>query len=162
MKKKIRGMAVICAAFGMLVGAAGVYASYQSEVMVKSNMSVGNVDIRVDTCRRKENGEITACDGTEEKVLPSQTVSRIPRVTCLDAPCYIRADISWSTECPEGIAEGDVFTIRESDIHGITSDWIKKGIIGIIRGWSGKEKAWICLTVSLFRPVTPMLLRGRN
>ena len=58
-------------------------------------------------------------------VVPGQVVSKIPEITCLEEPCYVRCAVTWDN--PEADSASEVFTITEDDLLGIGTEWTKTG-----------------------------------
>lgn len=110
--------------FLVWISAAAAFAGYASKIIIHNNISAGIVDIRLEELMENENGEYS--DYADDKVVvPAQKISKIPRITCLEASCYVRAKAYWNTE---GNKKGqEIFSISEDDFGGIGRGWVKAG-----------------------------------
>lgn len=120
MKKRILTVAL---AAGLLSVGAYVWAGGRNSLTVHNAASTGIVDIALEEYQIKdgkleeyENGKI---------VTPGQAVSKIPEITCLEEPCYVRCAVAWDN--PEADSVPEVFTITEDDLLGIGTEWTKTG-----------------------------------
>ena len=90
-----------------------LYAKHSDSVSVTNTIRTGDVNIRIDEYELKD-GKESDYEGPVN-VLPGDVVSKIPRITCLAEPCWVRARISFgssdeekdgfSEQCIEGIDE---------------------------------------------------------
>lgn len=127
MKGKKAGIVSLALVLSGILSVAGAFASYKSQLKVRNNIKAGIVDIKVEEySESKETGEIEAVKDPRIEVLPSEEVSRITRITNLEAPCYIRARVNWDTKGYKA-GGGNLFTIGDKDIKGISDNWLKVG-----------------------------------
>ena len=71
----------------LLFSAQGTYAWYQSSVSVQNHIRTGDVNIGIQEYEEDAGREVL-CSGTEGRtVLPSQRISKIPRITNYAEPC---------------------------------------------------------------------------
>ena len=119
------------------LGVGGAYAYYQDSVTVQNHISTGDVNIGIQEYQRI-NGEEAVYDTTENRiVLPSEEISKIPRITNYAQPCYIRAKVTHSTDPAvsdfdteanmETGSEKETYALTDNDISGISEQWIRKG-----------------------------------
>ena len=79
-----------CAAASLLMGISGTYAYYRSSVETINKIAVGDVNIGIWEYEEDGDGE-KKYEGPENGiVLPSQVISKIPRITNYAEPCYVR------------------------------------------------------------------------
>ena len=79
-----------CAAASILMGISGTYAYYRSSVETINKIAVGDVNIGIWEYEEDGDGE-KKYEGPENGiVLPSQVISKIPRITNYAEPCYVR------------------------------------------------------------------------
>lgn len=115
----------ICKATGILglllifLGISGAYATFSDSVTVKNHIATGDINISLKEYQKK-NGKETSYKNPVE-ILPGDFISKIPRITNLGMPCWIRAKISFQNkmEAEEGF--------EEKHIKGISQDWKKRG-----------------------------------
>lgn len=117
---KVRKNVAAAAALAVLfAGAVAVYGYFSDIVSVTNHIALGDVNIRLQEFERK-NGQEDTYSGSKI-VLPGDVISKIPKITNLAEPCWIRARISLKNDREE--LEG----LSEKNIGGISKDWIKKG-----------------------------------
>ncbi len=98
----------------LLFSAQGTYAWYQSSVSVQNHIRTGDVNIGIQEYEEDAGREVL-CSGTEGRtVLPSQRISKIPRITNYAEPCYVRVKVSGKS-------------MDEDDIFGMPEAWIAAG-----------------------------------
>ncbi|MBS5196934.1 MAG: hypothetical protein KHY93_07240 [Clostridiales bacterium] len=115
----------ICKATGILglllifLGISGAYATFSDSVTVKNHIATGDINISLKEYQ-KRNGKETSYRNPVE-ILPGDLISKIPRITNLGMPCWIRAKISFQNkmETEEGF--------EETHIKGISRGWKKRG-----------------------------------
>ena len=79
-----------CAAASLLMGISGTYAYYRSSVETINKIAVGDVNIGIWEYEEDGDGE-KKYEGPENGiVLPSQVISKIPRITNYAEPWYVR------------------------------------------------------------------------
>ena len=92
-------------ATGILVTVActmsGTYAYYQDSVTVSNHISTGDVNIGIQEYEKDGDSEKFYQGPADGIVLPSQTVSKIPRITNYAETCYIRVKTTYTSEAPE-------------------------------------------------------------
>lgn len=72
------------------MGISGTYAYYRSSVETINKIAVGDVNIGIWEYEEDGDGE-KKYEGPENGiVLPSQVISKIPRITNYAEPCYVR------------------------------------------------------------------------
>ena len=105
MKKKI--MAAAGALLTASLGIGGAYAYYQDSVSVQNHISTGDVNIGIQEYQIIDGSE--AKYDTEENrfVLPSEVVSKIPRITNYAETCYVRAKVAHNSD---SVSESDTGT----------------------------------------------------
>ena len=90
----------IAIAAGILVTAvstiSGSYAYYQDSVTVTNHISTGDVNIGIQEYEKDGDTEKVYAGPKEGIVLPSQTISKIPRITNYAETCYIRVKTTYS------------------------------------------------------------------
>ena len=112
--KKIRYCLIAAASFLLIAGT--IYAAYTSTVSVVNHVETGDVNIGI--------REYMVRGGTETvykepaSVMPGDVISKIPRITNLADPCWVRARISIQKN-----GEGKEFPV----IGGIPEGWKKAG-----------------------------------
>ena len=76
------------------LGISGTYAYYQDSVSVQNHISTGDINIGIQEYQ-EINGKETEYDLAENRiVLPSEVVSKIPRITNYAETCYVRAKVT--------------------------------------------------------------------
>ncbi len=145
---KRRGVRIGCAAASLLMGMSGTYAYYRSSAETINRIAVGDVNIGIQEYEEDENGE-KKYEGPERGiVLPSQVISKIPRITNYAEPCYVRVKAVFAgeadeeTEDPEETEseseekteetdpkeeDSEVYRLGDEDLGGIAEEWQKAG-----------------------------------
>ena len=73
------------------LGISGTYAYYQDSVSVQNHISTGDINIGIQEYQ-EINGKETEYDLAENRiVLPSEVVSKIPRITNYAETCYVNS-----------------------------------------------------------------------
>ena len=91
-----------CAAASLLMGISGTYAYYRSSVETINKIAVGDVNIGIWEYEEDGDGE-KKYEGPENGiVLPSQVISKIPRITNYAEPCYVRVKPGRNAGLPSG------------------------------------------------------------
>lgn len=101
-----------------LVGVSGTYAYYQDTVSVRNYISTGDINIGIQEYEMKDGKESLYTDPDGRLVLPSQRISKIPRITNYAQPCYVRVKIACT---------GETSVLSEQDISGMPEEWIRAG-----------------------------------
>ena len=131
-----------CAAASLLMGISGTYAYYRSSVETINKIAVGDVNIGIWEYEEDGDGE-KKYEGPENGiVLPSQVISKIPRITNYAEPCYVRVKPVFDEE------ETQDYRLGEEDLGGIEDVWL------II------QKCWESRNLSIFSVQSPFHLRG--
>ena len=138
-----------CAAASLLLGISGTYAYYRSSTETINKIAVGDVNIGIQEYEEDEEGE-KKYEGPEGGiVLPSQVISKIPRITNYAEPCYVRVKPVFAGEEPEEKDTGEKtedkeqtaekkdtedtkeevqdYRLGEEDLGGIEDVWLKAG-----------------------------------
>lgn len=101
----------IAIAAGILVTAvstiSGSYAYYQDSVTVTNHISTGDVNIGIQEYEKDGDTEKVYAGPKEGIVLPSQTISKIPRITNYAETCYIRVKTTYSGEASDSVSNVD-------------------------------------------------------
>lgn len=104
----------IAIAAGILVTAvstiSGSYAYYQDSVTVTNHISTGDVNIGIQEYEKDGDTEKVYAGPAEGIVLPSQTISKIPRITNYAETCYIRVKTTYSGEAADSVSNIDTGT----------------------------------------------------
>ena len=79
----------------------GTYAYYQDSVTVSNHISTGDVNIGIQEYEKDGDSEKFYQGPADGIVLPSQTISKIPRITNYAETCYIRVKTTYTSEAPE-------------------------------------------------------------
>ena len=101
-----------------LFGVSGTYAYYQDTVSVRNHISTGDINIGIQEYEVKDGKESLYADPDGRLVLPSQKISKIPRITNYAQPCYVRVKIACT---------GEMLVLSEQDISGMPEEWIRAG-----------------------------------
>lgn len=92
-------------ATGILVTVActmsGTYAYYQDSVTVSNHISTGDVNIGIQEYEKDGDSEKVYQGPADGIVLPSQSISKIPRITNYAETCYIRVKTTYTSEVAE-------------------------------------------------------------
>lgn len=118
----------------VLYGVSAASAAYQDSVAVHNHICTGDIKIGIREYETTEKAEKIYDTSVERLVLPSQEISKIPRITNYAEPCFVRVRIGFQEEKPEKdsgqAAETEVkkeILLSEQDLSGMTDDWIKAG-----------------------------------
>ena len=148
----------IAIAAGILVTAvstiSGSYAYYQDSVTVTNHISTGDVNIGIQEYEKDGDTEKVYAGPKEGIVLPSQTISKIPRITNYAETCYIRVKTTYSGEAsdsvsnvaPEEPEKPEItpeptetpsvdqdketpaeYVLSDEELDGISDEWVKQG-----------------------------------
>lgn len=111
------------------LGISGTYAYYQDSVSVQNHINTGDVNIGIQEYQEID-GKETEYDLVENRiVLPSEVVSKIPRITNYAETCYVRAKV---THHSKPVSDSDTeeeteYILSDENINGISGQWIRKG-----------------------------------
>ena len=101
----------IAIAAGILVTAvstiSGSYAYYQDSVTVTNHISTGDVNIGIQEYEKDGDTEKVYAGPADGIVLPSQSISKIPRITNYAETCYIRVKTTYSGEASDSVSNVD-------------------------------------------------------
>lgn len=102
-----------------LLGTAGTYGRFADTLKVTNHISTGDINIELSEYMQK--GGIEIAYKAPETVLPGTEVSKIPRITNLALPCWIRAKIVYSggDEKLEGLSD--------QSLKGMEEGWVRRG-----------------------------------
>ena len=140
----------IAIAAGILVTAvstiSGSYAYYQDSVTVTNHISTGDVNIGIQEYEKDGDTEKVYAGPKEGIVLPSQTISKIPRITNYAETCYIRVKTTYSGEASDSVSKVDTekpeedsktdadpnetpaeYVLSDEELDGISDEWVKQG-----------------------------------
>lgn len=95
-KSRRKPILILGLAFFIAGTIGGTYAYYSDSITVENRIQLGDIDISLEEYCLDENQKEQVYDQNIQ-VLPGDTVSKIPRITCLTEPCYIRALITHSS-----------------------------------------------------------------
>ena len=113
----------IAIAAGILVTAvstiSGSYAYYQGSVTVTNHISTGDVNIGIQEYEKDGDTEKVYAGPKEGIVLPSQTISKIPRITNYAETCYIRVKTTYSGEAADSVSNIDTGTENSETVSNI-------------------------------------------
>lgn len=108
---------------GILVTAvstiSGSYAYYQDSVTVTNHISTGDVNIGIQEYEKDGDTEKVYAGPKEGIVLPSQTISKIPRITNYAETCYIRVKTTYSGEAADSVSNIDTGTENSETVSNI-------------------------------------------
>ena len=146
-----------CAAASILMGISGTYAYYRSSVETINKIAVGDVNIGIWEYEEDGDGE-KKYEGPENGiVLPSQVISKIPRITNYAEPCYVRVKPVFDEE------ETQDYRLGEEDLGGIEDVWLKAGEYYYYPKVLGKQESVDFFALrkwSIFSVQSPFHLRG--
>lgn len=148
----------IAIAAGILVTAvstiSGSYAYYQDSVTVTNHISTGDVNIGIQEYEKDGDTEKVYAGPADGIVLPSQTISKIPRITNYAETCYIRVKTTYSGEASDSVSNVDTekpekpeitpeptetpsvdqdketpaeYVLSDEELDGISDEWVKQG-----------------------------------
>ncbi len=138
---KEKSVRIGCAVVSLLMGISGTYAYYRNSAETINKIATGDVNIGIQEYEEDETGE-KRYEGPENGiVLPSQVISKIPRITNYAEPCYVRVKPVFSSETGEeekadkeeaddaekAEEEGQNYRLGEEDLGGIADVWLKAG-----------------------------------
>lgn len=130
----------------------GTYAYYSDSITVENRIQLGDIDISLEEYCLDENQNEQFYD-RDIQIMPGDTVSKIPRITCLTEPCYIRALITHSSPIESDVPVTDntlvddtltndtlanntsseipaieyTDILADENIFGLSESWIKVG-----------------------------------
>lgn len=116
-RKRIGRFLGIFLAAGISIGGTNAY--FSDQIALVNEIQMGDVDIELREYTLK-NGKEMAYE-TPQSVMPGDRISKIPRITNLAEPCWIRAKVQYKNETKE--LEG----FSDENLSGISSKWKKQG-----------------------------------
>lgn len=98
-----------------------VFASHKDSLAVENHIQTGDIRIQLEEYQIDASGneELYKYEGF---VLPGDTISKIPRITNLAEPCYIRIYLTFPNEDSSELAG-----LTASQLQGISDKWIRRG-----------------------------------
>ena len=108
-KSRRKPILILGLAFFIAGTIGGTYAYYSDSITVENRIQLGDIDISLEEYCLDENQKEQVYDQNIQ-VLPGDTVSKIPRITCLTEPCYIRALITHSSPVINNTVTDDIIT----------------------------------------------------
>ena len=108
-KSRRKPILILGLAFFIAGTIGGTYAYYSDSITVENRIQLGDIDISLEEYCLDENQKEQVYDQNIQ-VLPGDTVSKIPRITCLTEPCYIRALITHSSPVIDNTVTDDIIT----------------------------------------------------
>lgn len=117
---RIRKKTVIALSMAAIIaGISGTYGYFSDIISVTNHIATGDVNISLREYEMQDNREISYTN--PKVVLPGDIVSKIPRITNLAAPCWVRASVSYENDKKEleGLSDGNLL--------GISEKWKKQG-----------------------------------
>lgn len=118
-KNKLKKLLAGAAAIASVIAVSGTYAYFSDTISVVNHISTGDVNISLAEYELVDGKEVSYSN--PKQVVPGDIVSKIPRITNLAEPCWIRAKVTYSNGTPE--LEG----FSDANISGIPEEWIKQG-----------------------------------
>lgn len=118
-KSRRKPILILGLAFFIAGTIGGTYAYYSDSITVENRIQLGDIDISLEEYCLDENQKEQVYDQNIQ-VLPGDTVSKIPRITCLTEPCYIRALITHSSPVINNTVTDDIIT-EDTTTEGTTT-----------------------------------------
>lgn len=118
-KSRRKPILILGLAFFIAGTIGGTYAYYSDSITVENRIQLGDIDISLEEYCLDENQKEQVYDQNIQ-VLPGDTVSKIPRITCLTEPCYIRALITHSSPVIDNTVTDDIIT-EDTTTEGTTT-----------------------------------------
>ena len=122
-KSRRKPILILGLAFFIAGTIGGTYAYYSDSITVENRIQLGDIDISLEEYCLDENQKEQVYDQNIQ-VLPGDTVSKIPRITCLTEPCYIRALITHSSPVIDNTVTDDIITEDTTTEDTTTEDTI--------------------------------------
>lgn len=120
-KSRRKPILILGLAFFIAGTIGGTYAYYSDSITVENRIQLGDIDISLEEYCLDENQKEQVYDQNIQ-VLPGDTVSKIPRITCLTEPCYIRALITHSSPVINNTVTDDIITEDTTTGNATTED----------------------------------------
>ena len=102
----------------LLVTPHSVSASYSDSLSVENHIQTGDIHIQLEEYQTDASGRESRYD-FDGLVLPGDTISKIPRITNLAEPCYIRIYMTF----PD--TQTDISGLSAENLDGISEKWIQ-------------------------------------
>lgn len=96
-----------------------VYGYFSDSVTVHNHISLGDVNIGLKEYEKKGSTEILYRN--PKKIVPGDSISKIPRITNYAQPCWVRARIVMENN------RNQMDGIQEEMLVGISSKWVRRG-----------------------------------
>lgn len=116
--KKLAKFAATAAAM-VFLGLTGAYGYFSDSLTVTNHIALGDVNIGLKEYQKKGSTEVLYTN--PKTVIPGETISKIPRITNLAKPCWVRARITYKND------RNNVEGFQDEMILGMTEDWVKRG-----------------------------------
>lgn len=87
---------------------------------VTNNVQIGSVNISLMEYQKDASGKESSYVN-DKSVVPGEQISKIPRITNKGIPCYIRVQVTYTSENNDKVAMSD------SNLQGINGDFVKVG-----------------------------------
>lgn len=125
-----------------MLSVGGTWAYFSDSVSVINHIQMGDINISLREYEMNQEGEEIPYKD-DKMIVPGQTVSKIPRITNIAEPCYIRLLLTYNND------NGDLEGLSDKNVKGISSDWVKRGEYYYYTKVLGYNQ-----TVDLFKKVT--------
>lgn len=119
MKKRLTKTLINIAIVASVLTCGATYAYFSDTISLNNHISTGDVNIILDEYEIHGKTEVTY--ENPKLVMPGDTISKIPRVTNLAEPCWIRAKITYGNSLEEIEGFSDLF------LADIPDEWVKQG-----------------------------------
>lgn len=121
-KAKFAILSVACV--GSMI-ASGAFAAYDATASVTNKLQLDTVDIALNEYSVVDGKEVPWSNDRYDALTPGAVISKIPRITCNGADCFVRAKVEIETLPDDEYPEAIPLTMDE--IYGIdTSKWTYK------------------------------------
>lgn len=117
--KKFMTKGLVLGSIMMLTAITAVYAYFSDTLKVTNQISTGDVNIEMKEYQLLGKKEIPYQNA--KSVMPGDWISKIPKITNLAMPCWIRVKIDWQ-EAEKYLKDWD-----DRCLSGMTGDWVKRG-----------------------------------
>lgn len=114
-----RNIKIAAAAAAAVLGLTGTYGYFSDTMKVTNVISLGDVNIGLKEYEKK--GTVRTVYKGARRVLPGETVSKIPEITNYAKPCWVRARIFYQNDRKDTEGFGDGMLL------GIPENWIRRG-----------------------------------
>ena len=90
------GKIAAAAAAMVFLGLTGAYGYFSDSLTVTNHIALGDVNIGLKEYQKKGSTEVLYTN--PKTVIPGETISKIPRITNLAKPCWVRARITYKND----------------------------------------------------------------